>query len=424
MYLTTMTHRDELFDLALRWLNDDVAPGDGRAITRIFLYESAVSAVVVNLMIDFLNGLFNGPLQLERIRQKQVLRRRLIQYLPQSGERVRQLIGQFERDPEYFFPRLPIDALLVTSADSQLAAIGRIKRLSRVAEKVSFRLVEALFREIQAEARRLAATRAAAAGVSLADLISSEQEMQGDFTAAEATVAGRFRSRNVVIPRAALTINDLLGFKIIGAPELLDQVPALLDQAPGITLVESEKHAGNYNAVNMLVEIKLPKPDELTARLRGFDWSIARRRGLDPAEAKQGFMGYLAQGADTVRMEIILTTYDELMESEFGRSMHELRILRLRQRQNYSGPIAQNAAYLIEYLLALASSPTVEAAELPIKMYGRYLPETIANAKCALYGTEIDGGLLDAFCLNSACLSRFCSAAYSASGLALDGAFA
>ncbi|PIU31202.1 MAG: hypothetical protein COT06_09375, partial [Syntrophobacteraceae bacterium CG07_land_8_20_14_0_80_61_8] len=110
MYLTTMTHRDELFDLALRWLNDDVAPGDGRAITRIFLYESAVSAVVVNLMIDFLNGLFNGPLQLERIRQKQVLRRRLIQYLPQSGERVRQLIGQFERDPEYFFPRLPIDA--------------------------------------------------------------------------------------------------------------------------------------------------------------------------------------------------------------------------------------------------------------------------------------------------------------------------
>lgn len=410
MYLTTMTHRDQLFDLALRWLNDDVAPGDGRTITRIFLYESAVSAVVVNLVFDFLNGLFKGPLQMERIRQKQVLRRRLIQYLPQSGERSRHLIDRFERNPEYFFPRLPIDALLVTSADSRLMAIGRIKRLSRVAEKVSFRLVEALFREIQAEARRLAATRAAAAGVSLADLISTEQEMQDDFTAAEAAVAGRFRSRNVVIPRAALTINDLLGFKIIGAAELLDQVPALLETAPGITLLESETHTGNYKAVNLLVEMKMPRPDELAARLQGFDWSIARRRGLDPAVMQHGFMEYLAEGADAVRMEIILTTYDELMESEFGRSMHELRILRLRQRQHYSGPIAQNAAYLIEFLLALAASPTVEVAELPIKMYGRYLPETIANAKCALFGNEVDGGLLDAFCLNSACLGRFCHA--------------
>jgi hypothetical protein len=85
------------------------------------------------------------------------------------------------------------------------------------------------------------------------------------------------------------------------------------------------------------------------------------------------------------------------MESEFGRSMHELRVLRLRQRQQYSGPIAQNAAYLIEYLLTLASSPTVDVREVPIKMYGRYLPETIASAKSALFGNEIDGGLLNAF---------------------------
>jgi len=95
---------------------------------------------------------------------KQVLRRRLIQYLPHPEERGRHRIHHFEKDPEYFFPRLPMDAILVTSADSQLAAIARIKRLSRVAEKVSVRLVEALFHEIRAEARRLAATRPAVAG--------------------------------------------------------------------------------------------------------------------------------------------------------------------------------------------------------------------------------------------------------------------
>lgn len=412
MYLTGMTHRDELFELTLRWLNNHLAPKDGEAISRICLYESAVCAVVVDRMIDLLGKLFKGPLRMERVRQKQVLRRRLIGHLLRPGERTRELIERFEADPEYYFPRLPIDALLVTTPASQLAAIGRIKRLSRVAEKVSFRLVDALFREIQAEARRIAGQRAAATGVSLSGLVSSESQMQSDFAAAEQTVAARFRQGNVRISREALTVNDLLGFKIIGGPELLEQVPVLLDQAAGISLLESETHTGDYNAVNLLVEIVLPSPGEIVARLKMFDWSLARRRGLDPGAAKEEFQDYLALGARTVRLEIILTTYAELMESEFGRSMHELRILRLRQRQNYSGPIAQNAAYLIEYLLALAAAPTVSVTELPIKMYGRYLPETVANAKCALFGNEIDGGLLDAFCLHAGCPVESLAAAF------------
>jgi len=407
MYLTPMTHRDELFDTTMRWLNDDFAPEDGEKITRIFLYESAVSAVVVDWIIAWLDSLFSGPLGIERIRQKQVLRRRLIQYLPRQSARTREFIQRFKDNPEYFFPRLPIDALLVTTSDSQLAAIGRIKRLTRVAEKVSYRLVDALFKEIQAEARQQAGRRAAAAGVLLLDLLSSDQEMQSDFSAAEAEVARRFRNRSVFISRESMTVNDLVGFKMVGDPEFLEQVPVLLDREPGMTLVETEKHTGNYNAVNLLVEIDLPSPGELARHLKGFDWSMARDRGLDPAAAKQGLMDYLARGARKVRIEIILTTYDELMESEFGRSMHELRVLRLRHRQTYSGPIAQNAAYLIEYMLALAASPTVHVKELPIKMYGRYLPETIASTKAALFGKEIDGGLMDAFSMKLGSLDRF-----------------
>jgi hypothetical protein len=46
MYLTALTHRDELFDLTVRWLNDDFHSDDGRIITRIFLYESVISAAV------------------------------------------------------------------------------------------------------------------------------------------------------------------------------------------------------------------------------------------------------------------------------------------------------------------------------------------------------------------------------------------
>ncbi len=405
MYLTTMTHRDELFDLTLRWLNDRFEPQDGKIVTRIFLYESAVSAVLVGRVTGLLARLFSGPLEIERIWQKQELRQRLIHYLPRNSERTSFLIRRFSDNPEYFFPRLPIDALLVTGPGPRLLAIGRIKRLSRVAEKVSFRLVDALFKEIQAEARVIAGRRAASSGVPLIDLVSSEREMYTDFTAAETEVARRFRNHNVWIPRRAMTVNDLLGFKIIGDQELIDRVPHLLQQQPGVALIETERHSGDYNATNLLVEITLPEPAILAAQLDQFDWSIARQRGLDPEETQRGFADYLARGADTVRMEIILTTYDELMESEFGRSTHELRVLRLRQRQAYNGPIAHNGAYLIEYLLALASSPTTDIVELPIKMYGRYLPETIDSAKCMLFGYDIDAGMLDAFCLKTINLS-------------------
>ena len=44
MYVAAMTHRDELFDLALRWLNNNCLPGDGESLTRIFVYESFCSS--------------------------------------------------------------------------------------------------------------------------------------------------------------------------------------------------------------------------------------------------------------------------------------------------------------------------------------------------------------------------------------------
>ena len=402
MHITAMTHRDALFDLTLRWLNDDFQPEDPPTVSRIFLYESIVARCVVDRMTAFLGKLFKSRLHAQRLRQKHLLRERLIHYLPHQSSRTRQLIAGFRENPEYFFPGLPIDAALLTTPDGRLAAIGRIKRLSRVAEKVSHRLVAALLQEIRAEAQLIAERRAAAVGVPLAQLISSEEVMGRDFAAAETAVAGLFRHRNVRIAREALAINDLVGFKIIAAPDVLERVPALLEQEPYFTVVETEKHSGDYNAVNLLVDVDLPAPETLAALQQGFDWSIAARRGLDPGRTQAGFADYLARGARVVRLEAILTTYDELMESELGRSMHELRVLRLRQRQAYSGLLAQNAGYLVEYLLTLAVAPTSHLTKLPVKMYGRYLPETIAAAKWALFGNEIESGLLTSFCLNAA----------------------
>jgi hypothetical protein len=400
MYLTGLTHRDELFDLTVRWLNDDLHQGDGRSITEVFLYEGLISgSFVIHRMVHFLRTVFGTNLEMERLRQKHLLRERLIQYLAHPTERTAELVRTFRENPEFFFPRLPIDAVLVVAGGKRLVSIGRIKRLSRVAEKVSFRLMDALFQDIKAEARRVAEQRAALAGVPLASLISSADAMQQDFVDAELAVANRFREKAMRFERDAFAINDMLGFKIIGEPEELDMVLERLKEAPGFKVVEIEEHSGNYNAVNLSVELQLPDPGELMNAFQGLDWSIAARRGLNPDEARRGFPAYLERGSRTIRMEIILTTYPELMESEFGRALHELRILQLRERTPYCGLIAQNAGYLIEYLLTLAMAPVLEVPELPIKLYGRYLPETIRAVKCAMFGNDMDGSLLNAFCL-------------------------
>jgi hypothetical protein len=402
VYLTGLMHRDELFDITLRWLNDELHEDDGRIISEIFLYESAVStSEVLDLMLRFFQRLYGVGLAVERVQHKHILRERLIQCNPTPTERVDTLAREYLSNPEFFFPRLPVDAVLLFAPEQRLVSISRIKRMARVAEKASFRMADALAGKVRGEAEKLAALRASALGLPLASMISTEPEMKQDFVVAELAIANGFRNRAVALERSALAINDIIGFKIIGEQEELDRAQAELAQEPGVTIVESQKHTGRYNATNLQVDIELPPVGQLVDDLRDLDWSIAAQRGLDPTEVRRNFPTFVEQGARSVRTEVILTTYPELLESELGRSLHELRILTLRERNSYSGPIAENARYLIEYLLAVAYAPTVHVPELPIKMWGRYLPETLAGAMRSLYGIETDGILLRTFTTNS-----------------------
>jgi len=164
MYLTAMTHRDELFGLTMRWMNDDFHPEDGETLTRIFVYESAISALAIERVLRLLGKFRNAPLDTRRVRTKHELREAVIKHLCPGTPRMEELTKSFHDNPTYFFPFLPIDALVITDDASRLLALGRIKRMARVAEKVSFRLVEALFKEIQAKARSLAVQRADQAG--------------------------------------------------------------------------------------------------------------------------------------------------------------------------------------------------------------------------------------------------------------------
>lgn len=392
MFLTSLMHRDELFDITMRWLNDDPKEDDGRRLTEIFLFESAVSAPIVqDIMLGFFTKLYGGPLSVERVQYKDHLRARLIEGIPYTTPRVQELVNAYQASPEEFFPGMPVDAILLSTPRQSLVSISRIKRPTRVAEKASFRLTDALADRVRQEAEVFASARALARGVPLQHLISTEAQMNDDFVAAERVVSSEFRDGKFVFQRRQLTINDIIGFKLIGDEGELLWAERMLAQEPGITVVEREEHRGHYNATNLLLDIHLPAVGKIIDDNAHRDWHQAAQRGLDPSVAPKHFAQFVESGSRTVRTEVIFTTYPELIESELGRSLHELRILRLRERQSYSGQIAQNARYLIEFLFAVAYAPTIQVPNLPIKLWGRYLPDTVLTAVGHLFGVRQNG---------------------------------
>jgi hypothetical protein len=177
----------------------------------------------------------------------------------------------------------------------------------------------------------------------------------------------------------------------------LARIEAAIEEHPHAEIIEREVHEGKYNDTNLLVDLELPPAEMLLARADGIDWDFAKRRGIDPQHLRSGFQSYIESGARTFRAEVILTTFAELIESEFGRSIHEERILEQRRAATYTGRIAQNASFLIQYLLTLAISPTLETEALPVKMWGRYLPDTFSAAHWALYGHEQEIPLAEVF---------------------------
>jgi len=54
-----------------------------------------------------------------------------------------------------------------------------------------------------------------------------------------------------------------------------------------------------------------------------------------------------------------------------------------------SARIASNASFLIEYMLMLALSPTIDVGDLPVKMWGRYLPDVYSVAIWKLFGITL-----------------------------------
>ena len=149
-----------------------------------------------------------------------------------------------------------------------------------------------------------------------------------------------------------------------------------------------------YRGTHLQVDLGLQEPGAIVKRMRDVDWGFAVERGLSSEQLEDEFRSYVMTGARDFRVEVILTTFEDLMESEFGHSIHEARIVEQRGHANYTGRIAQNASYIIEYLLQMAISPTIQVGPVPFKMWGRYLRDTVSQAVARLSYDESPEWLL------------------------------
>lgn len=396
MQLTGLIHRERLMDLTTRWFQDRLQPGDGRFLTQLSHYESLVTApVVIDLLVGIQRVVHRGPMHLARLQTKDQLREALLRSCPDPSPREAELFSRYREYPDEFFPGTPGDLVLGLRDDGSIVGMARVKRLKRLAEKGSRRVTHHLEGRIREQAKAHAARRAAERAVPLDHLISSDAEMAEDFYAAERLVAQSFRDGSLSFHPADLKVDDVIGIKVICSTEDMARVEQAIRSHPLVVGVEREVHQGHYNDINLVAELALPPVDEIIDRERHRDWSTCSRRGLTPAELAEGFPDYVASGARTFCAEVILTTRQDLVESEFGSSIHESRILGQRKGLSAGGRIASNASFLFEYMFMLALSPTVEIHALPVKMWGRYLPDVYSIAVMELFGLSVGRDQVD-----------------------------
>lgn len=392
MYLTSFVHREKLFKLTERWLCGRLSPGDGLDITRILICDGFVLGEVLESVTKrLLSGIHEGPIRQQRIRFKGQLRDALCRASAYEADpRVRGLIRLYESNPDFYYREAPINGVLCLDERGRLLGVFRIKRPRRIAEKANRYIANWIFKMVQNRARRMAEDRAQRMGIQMDRLLTPEKEMLREFVDAEEAIARRFSEGDIELDRAAMTIHDVGGLKIIADAERLARVETILAEDPRVHVVDKENYWGDYRAVSLILEARWDRDDICRRYVAGRGWERYRNRGIPEEQLTRGLSSFIEEAEPTLRFELILSTFPDMVESELGDSIHEKRVIAQRDNKTFKGNIPMNVEFLIEYLFAVGFSPKVHVERLPIKLWGRYLPDTVIGCIRNLYSIPED----------------------------------
>ena len=280
--------------------------------------------------------------------------------------------------PEFYYVGSPITGYLYRDSLFQLVTMCRFKRVKRIAEKASRYASMLILDRVQATAKKMLEhdSRCTSGVTQIPPDIIIE---------AEKRVMSHIKKEGIKLPVQSMTIKDVLGMKIIDHGLGEEKLESVITKPMGAKIIGKERHIGNYNATHYVVEAKIDL-DYIENRFKDNNKSIRYiERGLPGDRLNEDFAGFIATGADTVQIDLIITSFEELIESEIGCSMPETRIFEQRQQREFYGNIPINIEYIIEYLMAVGLSPTIHLDEIPIRIWGRYLPDTLSHRIRKLY---------------------------------------
>ena len=378
MYICAYPHRRQLMQITRRWISDRLEADDAVQITRILTYDSFVAW---HSMVDFVKTLTrrlgNPTVRQLPLYSKKDLKDFITNPAEPASARVAELIRDYRRAPEFFYVGSPMAGYLFHDPQGRVLSLCRFKRIKRIAEKASRYAALYLGDCLQ----RSAETLGRKAGSGPGALPPAEAMAE-----AERRLVQQIRQGSFTLPRETMQILDVVGAKIIDRGFGPEGLEAAIAQWPGAAILEKEIHRGAYNAIHYTVRLEINPEAVIESFCASPHKATGRRRGLPDGEGSGNFERFLASGAGHLSLDLILTTFEELIESEIGRSMHEARIFRQRQEGAVYGNIPVNIEYILEYLLAVGLSPAVQIDKIPIKIWGRYLPDTLSFCIQRLYG--------------------------------------
>ena len=386
MYLTSFIHRDALFDIAERWLCGRLEPDDGLRITQILICDDFVLGETLKgfarLLLDIT---YDCSFQERHISLKGELRDAICRSVRDRNRRVEELADLYRSNPEFFYREAPINGVMYLDQNHCLLGLSRIKRPRRIAEKANRYVANWIFQVVQKRAQAMAERRAREHAVPLERLITPREVMEREFVAAEKDIGQQFRAGTVKLDREAVTIHDVGGVKIVADAGRLACLEKALAGTPRVSVVEKTIFSGNYQATSVIVEVPWDPEHACRRYMESRAWKNYVSRGIPEVELRKGLEPFLKQVQPKLNLELILSTFPDMVESELGNCLHEERISVQRDNKIYKGYIPMNVEFLIEYLLAVGMSPRVSIDRLPIKLWGRYLPDTVIDQIRALY---------------------------------------
>ena len=387
--LNSFLHRGELHDIIRRWMYGEVHPDDAARINRLVSFNMIFISRYLGMLSEELLGRLHGsPISSRSISHKGELKDVLIANPPYRSRRIDEMILSYRSNPERYYRETPCQATLYFGREGDhnlFVGSSRIKRLRRIAEKTARRIIDGIYLAIKKQAEAYADSRAQALGVPRESLFTTPEDMLAEFVRAEGRIQDDLRSGREIREIGKLFLDDVAGLKVILEDDDHDRLTRALAETGDCEILERETHTGNYTATNLVVR-HAPSKKHITARPIGAASTQAvADQGIDQDGVEKEFLNFVYSGEDHVNLEIIISNYEETLEGEIGRCMHEDRIIEQRMKEQYRGALARNTEYLMVYLFSIAASRQTKVTEIPIKLWNRYLPDYFEEVMRQLY---------------------------------------